>query len=100
MSLVPRGYLGGSQRTDGGSMSEYDGPDQPSGEPADHSPPETDPLVGSGAGNVEPGPPVGSADVLPDVGADPTAVGPTWSASVSPGSPTAPPGDPGAASAG
>jgi S1-C subfamily serine protease len=94
-------------------MSEYDDPDQPAGEPAPGVPgrpfpQESDPLVGSG--NVEPGPAVGSADVLPDAGAEPTAVGstveqstpvaPTWSASVSPGSPPAPPGDPGAASAG
>jgi S1-C subfamily serine protease len=79
-------------------MSEYDGPGQLSGEPARRPPEETDPLIGSG--NVEPGPTVEAADVLPDEGADPTAVGSTWAASVPPGSPTAPPGDPGAASAG
>jgi S1-C subfamily serine protease len=84
-------------------MSEYDDPGRPAGEPAlgdpeRHSPQESDPPVGSG--NVAPGSAVGSADVLPDVGAEPTAVGSTWSASVPPGSPTAPPGDPGAASAG
>ena len=94
-------------------MSEHDDPDLPAiesapGEPERPSLQESDPLIGSG--NVASGPAVGSADVLPDVGVEPTAVGttidqpapvaPTWSASVSPGSPPAPLGDPGAASAG
>ena len=92
-------------------MSEYDDPGDPAiepapGEPPRQSPAEAEPPTGSGTiGNVEPGPAVDSADVLQGVGVEPTvshptAPGPTWSASVLPGSSTAPPGDPGAASAG
>ena len=72
-------------------MSDTDDPGRPDE--------ETDPLVGSG--NVEPVSTVEPADVDAEPAVPQPAVpGPTWSASVTPGSPTAPPGDPGAASAG
>jgi S1-C subfamily serine protease len=79
-------------------MPEPDEPDQPDR----RSQPEADPLIGSG--NVEPGPTVDESDGSAGrgvTGPPPDAAArPTWAASVAPGSPTAPPDDPGPTSIG